>query len=71
MLKLPYENSKSWLTKRMAALQEARANDEGYVEHDEIHYSRLGWIILIVGLAALCSGRCLPHWIRAYQQPAR
>ena len=49
MLKLPYENSKSWLTKRMAALQEARANDEGYVEHDEIHYSRLGWIILIVG----------------------
>ena len=49
MLKLPYENSKSWLIKRIAALQEARANDDDYKEHDETHYSRFGWIVLIVG----------------------
>ena len=49
MLKLPYENSKSWLLKRIALMQEARANEEGYVEHDERHYARLGWIVLLIG----------------------
>jgi len=49
MLKLPYENSKAWLKERVAALQEARANREDYIEHDEKHYARLGWIILAIG----------------------
>jgi protease secretion system membrane fusion protein len=49
MLKLPYENSKAWLQERIAALQVARANDEDYEEHDEKHYARLGWIVLMVG----------------------
>lgn len=49
MLKLPYENSKSWLKERVTALQEARANDDDYEEHDEKHYARFGWIVLIVG----------------------
>ena len=49
MLKLPYENSKAWLQERIASLQEARANEDGYQEHDERHYARLGWIVLIVG----------------------
>lgn len=49
MLKLPYENSKAWLQERIAALQEARANDDDYEEHDEKHYARFGWIVLIVG----------------------
>jgi len=49
MLKLPYENSKTWLQERIAALQVARANDEDYEEHDEKQYARLGWIVLLVG----------------------
>jgi protease secretion system membrane fusion protein len=49
MLKLPYENSKAWLQERIAALQVARANDEDYEEHDERHYARLGWLVLIIG----------------------
>lgn len=49
MLKLPYENSKAWLQKQIAQLQETRAHDEDFVEHDEKHYVRLGWIVLIVG----------------------
>ena len=49
MLKLPYENSKSWLLKQMAAMQEARANESDYIEHDEKHYARLGWIVLAIG----------------------
>jgi protease secretion system membrane fusion protein len=49
MLKLPDDNSKSWLLKRIAALQEARANEEDYVEHDEKQYARLGWIVMLVG----------------------
>lgn len=49
MLKLPYENSKAWLQKRIADLQEARANNDDYIEHDERHYARLGWIVLLVG----------------------
>jgi protease secretion system membrane fusion protein len=49
MLKLPYENSKAWLQKQIAQLQESRANDDDFIEHDERHYARLGWIVLIVG----------------------
>jgi protease secretion system membrane fusion protein len=49
MLKLPYENSKSWLKERITALQEARANNDDYHEQDEKHYARLGWIVLLVG----------------------
>lgn len=49
MLKLPYENSKAWLQQRIADLQESKANTEDYVEHDEKHYARFGWLILIVG----------------------
>lgn len=49
MLKLPYENSKAWLQQRIADLQESKANTEDYVEHDEKHYARIGWLILIVG----------------------
>jgi len=49
MLKLPYENSKAWLQKRIAQLQEARANEDDYEEHDEKHYVRFGWIVLMVG----------------------
>jgi len=49
MLKLPYENSKSWLLKQMAAMQEARANEADYIERDEKHYARLGWIVLAIG----------------------
>jgi protease secretion system membrane fusion protein len=49
MLKLPYENSKEWLRQKIAQMQEARANDEDFVEHDEKHYARLGWIVLLVG----------------------
>ena len=49
MLKLPYENSKAWLQNQIARLQESRANDDDFVEHDEKHYARLGWIVLLVG----------------------
>ena len=49
MLKLPYENSKAWLQKQIAQLQESRANDEDFIEHDERHYARLGWIVLAIG----------------------
>ncbi len=49
MLKLPYENSKAWLQERIAALKEARALENDFVEHDERHYARLGWIVLILG----------------------
>ena len=49
MLKLPYENSKAWLLKHLERMQEARANEGDYEEHDEQHYARLGWIVLIVG----------------------
>jgi protease secretion system membrane fusion protein len=49
MLKLPYENSKAWLQKQIADLQESKANDEDFIEHDEKHYARLGWIVLLIG----------------------
>jgi membrane fusion protein, protease secretion system len=50
MLKLPYENSKAWLQKRVAALQETRSDKEdGDHEHDEHHYARLGWYVVIFG----------------------
>ena len=49
MLKLPYENSKNWLQNQIERLKESRANDEDFVEHDEVHYARLGWIVLVVG----------------------
>lgn len=49
MLKLPYENSKAWLRNQIAQMQEARANEADYVEHDERHYARVGWIVLLVG----------------------
>lgn len=49
MLKLPYENSKVWLQNQIERLKEARANDDDYIEYDERHYVRLGWIVLVVG----------------------
>jgi protease secretion system membrane fusion protein len=49
MLKLPYENSKTWLKDKITSMQEARANAEDFIEHDEHHYARLGWIVLAVG----------------------
>jgi len=49
MLKLPYENTKAWLQTQIAQMQEARANEADFVEHDEKHYARLGWIVLIIG----------------------
>lgn len=49
MLKLPYENSKAWLQKKITDLQESKANEEEFIEHDERHYARFGWIVLIVG----------------------
>jgi protease secretion system membrane fusion protein len=49
MLKLPHDNSKSWLQKQMAALQESKALDDDVEEYDEKQYARLGWIVLIVG----------------------
>ena len=49
MLKLPHDNSKSWLQKQMAALQESKALDDDVEEYDEKQYARLGWIVLIIG----------------------
>lgn len=49
MLKIPYENSKAWLQERISSMQAAKANDEDFIEHDEKHYSLMGWIVLIVG----------------------
>ena len=60
MLKLPYENSKAWLQKQIAQMQEARANEADYEEHDEKQYARMGWIVLLVGFEVSCSGPYLP-----------
>jgi len=49
MLKLPYENSKTWLKERMTALEEVRDRSAVQEEYDEKNYARLGWIVLIVG----------------------
>ena len=49
MLKLPYENSKLWLQKQIAALRESKALEREFDELDEVHYARLGWIVLLVG----------------------
>jgi protease secretion system membrane fusion protein len=37
------------LQKQIAQMQEARANEADFIEHDERHYARMGWIVLIVG----------------------
>ncbi len=49
MLKLPYQNSKEWLRSKIAQMQESRATQADFVEHDEKHYARFGWIVLLVG----------------------
>jgi protease secretion system membrane fusion protein len=58
MLKLPYENSKTWLKERIAALQEIRANTEEAEQYDEKNYARLGWIVLSIGFGGFMLWAC-------------
>ena len=49
MFKQKIEAAKAWVQLKIKEIQEPKANQEGFVEHDEIRYERLGWIVLLVG----------------------
>lgn len=47
--KKQFDTAKSWVTAKFQSIQEPKSGTENYEEKDEMHYSRLGWIVLIVG----------------------
>lgn len=47
--KKQFEVAKAWVLEKFQSIQEPKSGTEDYEEKDEIHYSRLGWIVLIVG----------------------
>lgn len=48
-LKKQFDVAKSWTLAKFKNIQEPKAGSAGYEEKDEIHYSRLGWIVVIFG----------------------
>jgi len=49
MFKEWFEQFKAWLQTRIAQLEESRVMAGTHTEHDEHHYARLGWIVVLVG----------------------
>lgn len=48
-LKKKLDDAKSWALTKFQEIQEPKAGTASYEEKDESQYSRLGWIVLIVG----------------------
>lgn len=49
MMKQWLEQVKEWFQEQIARLESSRVMDGTHKEHDEHHYARLGWIIVLVG----------------------
>lgn len=49
MYKEKLKEIQSWVLGKIKSIQETKADKEGYETRDEIHYSRLGWIVLAFG----------------------
>lgn len=49
MIKQWLEQVKDWIQKQIAQMESSRVMDGTHKEHDEHHYARLGWIIVLVG----------------------
>ena len=49
MMKQWLEQVKEWVQEQIARLESSRVMDGTHKEHDEHHYARLGWIIVLVG----------------------
>ena len=49
MLNKIYESTRDWFANRLDQAQQIRSGTESYVEKDADHYTRLGWIVLLLG----------------------
>lgn len=49
MFKQKIEAIKAWVQQKIQELQEPKATLDDHAVQDELHYSRLGWIVLLVG----------------------
>ena len=49
MIKVWFEQVKSWIQTQVSRLESSRVMDGTQKEQDEHHYARLGWIVVLVG----------------------
>lgn len=49
MIKVWFEQVKSWIQTQVSRLESSRVMDGTQQEQDEHHYARLGWIVVLVG----------------------